>query len=87
MRDIRGCRFGLFVHYVPRLTVSRQGEPVRDVNLLAGAFDAEGFAEDAAAVGAEYVIFTAWHANCIPLFPSKTMLRWRPRYFCSRRCV
>ncbi len=87
MRDIRDCRFGMFIHYVPKLTVDRQGKTLLDVNAAANAFDAEGFAEDVAAMGAEYIIFTAWHANGTPLFPSATMLRWRPQYFCSRDLI
>ncbi|SCF25895.1 discoidin domain-containing protein [Micromonospora mirobrigensis] len=70
-------RYGLFVHYVPGLTVNSSGVVVNDVNQLADSFDAAGFANDVASFGVEYVMFTAWHKNMIPLYPSAKMAQWR----------
>lgn len=44
---------------------------------MADGFDAEGFANDAKAFGVEYVMFTAWHARQLPLYPSAVQQRWR----------
>lgn len=78
-------RYGLFVHYVPEATVDRSGKTVCDLNALADAFDAEGFAEDVARMGVEYLIFTAWHYRTVPLYPSEVTKKYRlPEYFCRR---
>lgn len=44
-------RYGLFVRYVPELTVDHSGKAVYDINELADTFDAEGFAEDVVRMG------------------------------------
>ncbi len=78
-------RYGLFVHYVPELTVNRSGKAVYDINELADTFDAEGFAEDVVRMGAEYLIFTAWHYRATPLYPSAVTQKYRlPQHFCRR---
>ncbi|MEN9991948.1 MAG: hypothetical protein RLZZ224_1650, partial [Verrucomicrobiota bacterium] len=80
---------GFFVHYVwaggGGLTLKRDGSAPQSIDELADAFDADGFARDMEAWGVEYVIFTAWHANINPLFPSQTMKRWgMPNHSCRR---
>ncbi|MFE7845292.1 discoidin domain-containing protein [Microbacterium sp. NPDC057407] len=75
--DILADKYGVFVHYVPGLTVNGSGAVVSDVNTLANNFDATGFAEDLEDFGVEYVKFTAWHANMIPLYPSAVQTAWR----------
>jgi alpha-L-fucosidase len=81
-------KFGFFVHYVwagGGLTVDRHGKSPASFDALADAFDAKGFAADMEAWGVEYVIFTAWHANINPLFPSETMQKWgMPGHACKR---
>jgi hypothetical protein len=69
-------KLGLFVHYVPALTVDATGA-TPDIDALARGFDAPQFADDAAAFGVEYVIFTAWHLNARTLYPSAVNKRWR----------
>ena len=74
-------KYGFFVHYVwggsaYEVTRDHDGKTPKSLNDLADRFDAEGFANDLAAWQVEYVIFTAWHANINPLFPSKTMEKW-----------
>ena len=55
---------------------------------LANAFDVQSFANDMAAWRVEYVIFTAWHANINPLFPSETMKKWGlPDHACQRDLI
>lgn len=71
-------KFGLFVHYVPTLTVDPQtNQPVRDIDELAKRFDAAQFARDAADFGVEYVIFTVHHFSARMLYPSAVSKRWR----------
>ncbi len=78
--DFLKSKFGFFVHYVwaggGGLTLKRDGTPPASFEELANGFDAKGFANDMEAWGVEYVIFTAWHANINPLFPSETMRKW-----------
>ncbi|WP_175627536.1 alpha-L-fucosidase [Microbacterium sp. CSI-V] len=66
---------GLFVHYVPRLTVDPAGEAA-DMTGMA-AFDVARFVADVQDFGVEYVRFTAWHFAMVPLYPSEVMRRWR----------
>lgn len=78
--DFLKSKYGFFVHYVwaggGGLTLKRDGTPPASFEELANGFDAKGFANDMEAWGVEYVIFTAWHANINPLFPSETMRKW-----------
>ena len=69
-------KMGFFVHYVPYLTAGKSGV-INDINTLADNFDAVKFAQDAADFGVEYVVFTAWHARLLPLFPSMVSKKWR----------
>ncbi len=78
-------KYGVFVHYVPS-SVYADGDKwgatdsngnLLDIDALANSFDAEQFAKDINDSGAEYVVFTAWHAMTYPLFPSMTNERWR----------
>lgn len=71
-------KYGLFVHYVPALTVDpKTNQSVQDIDALARNFDAEQFAQDAADFGVEYVIFTAHHYSARMLYPSAVNKRWR----------
>ncbi|MFD8396580.1 alpha-L-fucosidase [Streptomyces sp. NPDC059680] len=71
-----GQKYGLFVHYVPDRTVNSKGAVVTDPNTLANSFDTKRFADDLAAAKVQYVIFTAWHAKMVALWPSQAMLKW-----------
>jgi hypothetical protein len=71
-------KFGLFVHYVPALTVDpNTNQSVQDIDELANRFDVEQFARDAADFGVEYVIFTVHHFGARMLYPSAVNKRWR----------
>jgi len=77
----RKLKYGFFVHYVwagayGRLTIDKAGKGPDNLDAFADAFDVQGFANDLSDWGVEYVVFTAWHANINPLFPSETMKKW-----------
>ncbi|MEK0447841.1 MAG: hypothetical protein RL088_109 [Verrucomicrobiota bacterium] len=57
--------------------MSRQtdGRPSPRLDYLANGFEAKGFADDLASMGVDYVIFTAWHSNVIPLFNSSAVVK------------
>jgi autotransporter-associated beta strand protein len=74
----RSMHFGLFVHYVwggsGQETRRMDGSPTGSLDEVANGFDAAGFADDLASAGVDYVIFTAWHSNFIPLFNSSAVV-------------
>lgn len=83
-------KYGFFVHYVwagkgGGLSIDRNGGRPENFDAFAEAFDVQGFADDMAAWQVEYVLFTAWHANINPLFPSETMRRWGLQDHACRR--
>ena len=58
-------KYGIFSHYTYAVT--------GDANTAGERFNAEAYANDLEQAGAEYVVWTAWHSNTIPMFPSKAM--------------
>jgi hypothetical protein len=76
MTNIPNLKYGLFVHFVPNLTVNHNGGVVANANTLANGFDASQFANDLAVAEVQYVVFTSWHANMVALWPSDIMLEW-----------
>lgn len=84
-------KYGLFVHYVYgeeyglMTPMSINGGEPKDINEFTDEFDVEKFADDVAAMGFEYVIFTAWHANMNLLYPSPVMTKWRGPEHTSKR--
>lgn len=80
-------KYGLFVHYVPGATINSSGVVINDINVLANSFDANGFANDVASTGVQYVIFTAWHGGMRPLYPSAVMNKYRPGNCSSRDLI
>lgn len=75
MANIPNLKYGLFVHLVPNRTANHDGVVV-DANVLANSFDAHQFAADLVAAEVQYVVFTAWHAKMVALWPSEKMLEW-----------
>ena len=82
---------GLFAHYTfvgkPNKWGSTEwadGKLVQSLDELADNLNVQEFADTAEAMRAQYVMFTAWHANMNALFPSKTMQSRLPGH-CSRR--
>ena len=47
------------------------GEIAEDINESVDNFDVLRFVDEVASMRVEYVIFTAWHARTIALYPSK----------------
>jgi len=80
-------RYGLFVHYVPGLSVYPKGGTTSDINTVANKFDAKQLADDAHAFGMEYVIFTVMHYRMRPLYPSAVTEKWRPGNSSTRDCI
>jgi len=80
-KDYQMKKYGVFVHYISEFegkgSVYVDGTMVQTVDELTQAFDAEQFAKDMHDFGAEYVLFTLWHGDARPLFPSMTSKRWR----------
>lgn len=89
--DFLKSKYGFFVHYVwggsqdKPFTCDRNGKRPATFDKLANAFDAQNLARDLESWGVEYVIFTAWHANLNPLFPSETMKKWGMESHTCRR--
>lgn len=82
LAPIQQAKVGLFVHYVfgqtkgaPALytPMTIEGRKPKDLNELADAFDPKKLADFAETMGAEYVIFTAFHAGMNTLYPSRVM--------------
>lgn len=80
--DWRAMKYGFFVHYVwdgaGAVTLNPDGSRPASIDDLCERFDAQGFADDVASMGVEYLVFTAWHANLYPLFPSAAIERVQP---------
>lgn len=82
----RNYKYGVFVHYVPGLSVDKDGN-THSVNETANAFDAAQFAEDIKSTGADYLIFTAWHAGMYTLYPSDVMKSYCPGRYSERDLI
>ena len=80
-------RYGLFVHYVPGLSIYPMGGSTNDIDEIANKFDVKQLANDAQAFGMEYVIVTAFHAKMRPLYPSAVTEKWRPGNSSNRDCI
>jgi len=80
MERWKTMKHGFFVHYVwdgfGGVTMNPDGSKPTSINDVADRFDAPGFANDMEAMGVEYVIFTAWHANFFPMYPSSAMAKY-----------
>ncbi|MGN0963128.1 MAG: alpha-L-fucosidase, partial [Clostridia bacterium] len=77
-------RYGLFVHYLAGEAFYMDGTRAKDINEAADHFDVPRFVEEVASMRVEYVIFTAWHALAIPLYPSEVTRKWRPDKYIRR---
>ncbi len=64
----KSLKYGIFSHYTYAMT--------GDANTAADRFNAEAYANDVQQSGAQYVVWTAWHSNTIPMFPSRTMQKY-----------
>ena len=89
--DFLNMHYGLFVHYsFPGKKYQYgstdwiDGSAIQSLDELADNFDAEDLAQKAAAMRAQYVIFTTSHANMNVLFPSKVMDKYLPGHTSKR---
>lgn len=69
-------KYSFFAHYVADLTTDINGVVITDPNKLANAFDVEAYADKMAAMGCEYIVFTAWHYRMVCLYDSAVMTKW-----------
>ena len=72
-------KYGIFSHYVWARswgTPDIYGVAPTSADDVANKFNAVQYANDVAQAGAQYVVFTAWHANLSPLWPSPTMEKY-----------
>jgi len=84
--DIRAMKYGAFVHYVwggtgtknpgPLQVNSDASKPYKSIDEMVNAFPVDKFADDIASMGVEYLIFTCWHYDMNPLYPSAVMDKW-----------
>ncbi|MEI7903041.1 MAG: alpha-L-fucosidase, partial [bacterium] len=72
-------KYGIFSHYVWAVSwgiPDIYGVAPISADDQANKFNAAQYANDVAQAGAQYVVFTAWHANMCPLWPSPTMAKY-----------
>jgi autotransporter-associated beta strand protein len=77
-------KYGIFSHYpwngygmtagVPKADGSRAA----NIDEFADGFDVPNYVNQLVEVGAQYVVFTAWHSGTCPMFPSAAMDKWAP---------
>ena len=91
--SFKAMHLGMFVHYMHPAkqyqwgaTEWADGSAVKSLNELADNLDVEDFANVAASMRAQYVIFTTWHANMNALYPSEVIKEMLPGH-CSERDV
>ncbi len=70
-------KYGFFVHFVHGLCRNADGTAPRSFEDAVNGFDVNGFADAVASMGVEYLIFTAWHAKMLPLYPSAVTEKYR----------
>jgi hypothetical protein len=76
-------KYGLRVIYVyggdwgKMTALSYQGGYPTNIDQLVESFNTTNFASQVAAMGVEYVMFTAFHADMNVLYPSPKMVSWR----------
>ena len=70
-------KYGLFVHFVHGASGFSDGTLPADVNETVNSFDVVGFADDVEAMGVQYLIFTAWHWQANPPYPSEVHGKYR----------
>lgn len=87
----RDARFGVFAHYLytsaGQRSVRADGTAPANLNAMADEFDVAAFVDSMVRWGAEYVIFTACHAQTNILGPSATMDAYRPGHTTTRDLI
>jgi uncharacterized membrane protein len=86
--NLANAKLGLFVHYVFGLTQAAPGRPpLKNVNEFANDLNVKGIADMASAMGAQYVIFTAYHWRMTMLFPCPFWSSAFPNHDSSRDVI
>lgn len=80
-------RYGLFVHYIATDCCYMDGTRPANLNEAVDRFDLPRFIDEIASMHIEYLIFTAWHFQAVPLYPSKVIEKWRPEKKVSRDLI
>lgn len=80
-------KFGLFVHYIAGQALYQDGRKAQNINEAADGFDVPRFVDEVSSMKVDYVIFTAWHADSIPLYPSEVTRKWRPDKYIRRDLI
>jgi len=85
-------KYGIFSHYPWNGYGMTAGVPKADgtraatIDEFADGFDVPNYVNQLVEVGAQYVVFTAWHSGTCPMFPSAAMQKWAPgRPGCPKR--
>jgi len=90
------AKMGLFVHYTlgtyhdghyGGTWTGPQGKPATNLNVVADALDVKALASVAKGMGAQYVIFTAYHAGMNLLYPSEIWGRVFPNKVSKRDLI
>ena len=90
------AKMGLFVHYTlgtyrdghyDGTWTDPKGKPATDINAVADALDVKALASVAKGMGAQYVIFTAYHAGMNLLYPSRIWGRVFPNKVSKRDLI
>lgn len=90
------AKMGLFVHYTvgslqdgtySGTWSDAKGKPVTDINVLANGLDVAALANVANAMGAQYVIFTPYHAGMNLLYPSRVWGKVFPNKIAKRDLI
>ena len=79
-----GLKYGIFSHYVwngygmAACHPKGDGTMAQTIDEFAEAFDVPNYVNQLVEIGAQYVVFTAWHSGTCPMFPSAAMAKWAP---------
>ena len=76
---VKNLKYGIFSHYVwsGSGTADINGFPAKTIKAQLDDFDVSEYAKDCKNFGAQYVVFTAWHAGMNPLYNSPVYRKWR----------
>jgi hypothetical protein len=88
----KSSKFGIFIHHAwggnaRKLTLHPDLSVPKSIDEVADAFDIKRFVKDLQTFNPEYIIFTCWHAEMNPIFPSAAMDKWRGKGHCAQRDV
>lgn len=88
----KSSKFGIFIHHAwggsaRELTRNADLTVPKSIDEVADTFDIKRFVKDIESFNPEYLIFTCWHAQMNPIFPSAAMDKWRGKGHCAQRDV